>query len=167
LSFTFRGLRMSLSLPRCFSRFPETTLENEGVKRHLPAKIQKVQFRLEKDFTFYSSVIGHAYYCIFNSAKAILLTEGIKTYPPEVHRKTIDAFEAYLVKTGKLDVQLLNIYRKSIIQADQLLEIFSEEKQKRGDFTYQKLPQANMGPASLSMERASLFFKNISGVLRG
>lgn len=128
--------------------------------------LQKEQFRLEKDFTFYSSVIGHAYYCIFNSAKAILLAEGIKTYSPEVHRKTIDAFEEYLVRTGKLDVQLLNIYKKSIIQADQLLEIFSKEKEKRGDFTYQKLPQANMKPASDSLERASLFFKSISGVLR-
>ncbi|MCJ7646481.1 hypothetical protein MUO65_06245 [bacterium] len=28
--------------------------------------LQKEQFRLEKDFTFYSSVIGHSYYCIFN-----------------------------------------------------------------------------------------------------
>jgi len=129
--------------------------------------LQKEQFRLEKDFTFYSSVIGHAYYCIFNSAKAMLLTEGIRTYPPEVHSKTIEAFEKYFVNTGKLDVQLLNIYRKSIIQADQLLEIFSKEKEKRGDFTYQKLPQANMEPAEKSLERASLFFKSISRILRG
>ena len=128
--------------------------------------IQREQFRLEKDFTFYSSVIGHAYYCIFNSAKAMLMAEGIKTYSPDVHRKTIDAFEKYLVKSGKLDVQLLNIYRKSIIQADELLEIFSAEREKRGEFTYQKLPQANMKPASDSLERASLFFKSISGVLR-
>jgi uncharacterized protein (UPF0332 family) len=128
--------------------------------------LQRDQFRLEKDFTFYSSVIGHAYYCIFNSAKAILLTEGVKTYAPEVHRKTIEAFERYLVKTGRLDIQLLNIYRKSIIQAEELLEIYSVEKEKRGEFTYQKLPQANMKPASDSLERASLFFKSISSVLR-
>ena len=125
------------------------------------------EFRLEKDFTFYSSVIGHAYYCIFNSAKAMLLTEGVRTYPPEVHRKTIEAFEKHLVDTGKLDVQLLHIYRRSIVQAEELLEIYSLEKEKRGEFTYQKLPQANMKPASDSLERASLFFRSISTILRG
>jgi hypothetical protein len=61
---------------------------------------------------------------------------------------------------GKMDVQLLNIYRKSIIQANQLLDIYFREKEKRGTFTYQKLPQANMKPASDSLENASLFFKN-------
>jgi len=128
--------------------------------------LQKEHFMLEKGFTFYSDVIGHAYYCIFNSAKAILLIEGIRTYAPEVHKKTIDAFEKYLVNTGKLDVQLLNLYRKSIIQAEELLGIYSVEKEKRGTFTYQKLPQANMKPASDSLENASLFFKNIGSILR-
>lgn len=124
------------------------------------------EFNLEGEFTFYSDAIGHAYYCIFNSAKAILLTEGVKTYPPDLHRKTLDAFERHLVKTGNLDVQLLSLYRKSIIQAEELLGIFSMERGKRGTFTYQKLPQANMRPASDSLENASLFFKNISGILR-
>jgi uncharacterized protein (UPF0332 family) len=89
--------------------------------------ILQKELKLERDFTFYSDVIGHAYYCIFNSAKAILLTEGIRTYPPDLHRKTIDAFEKYLVNTGKLDVQLLNLYRKSIVQAEELLGIYSLE----------------------------------------
>src|SRR3989338_1488746 len=50
--------------------------------------LQKEQFKLEKDFTFYSTVstvISHSYYCIFYSAKAILIKEGIKTEAPEVH----------------------------------------------------------------------------------
>src|SRR3989338_10683606 len=33
--------------------------------------LQKEQFKLEKDFTFYSTVISHSYYCIFYSAKAL------------------------------------------------------------------------------------------------
>ncbi len=37
--------------------------------------LQKEQFRLEKDFTFYSTVISHSYYSIFYSAKAILIRE--------------------------------------------------------------------------------------------
>ena len=42
-------------------------------------KLQREQFKIEKSFTFYSTVISHSYYCIFYSAKAILINEGIKT----------------------------------------------------------------------------------------
>ena len=128
--------------------------------------LQKEQFKLEENFTFYSSVISHSYYCIFYSAKAILLNEGIKTEAPEVHKKTLEAFETSLVKTGKLDVELLKIYKKMILRAEDLLGIFSKERGKRGRFTYQKLPQANKEPAGESLENASLFFKNINKILR-
>jgi len=128
-------------------------------------RLQKEEFKLEKDFTFYSSVIGHAYYCIFYSAKAVLLQEGIKTYPPEVHKRTLAAFENYLVKTGKLDVGLLSIYKKLVLRAEVLLDIFDKEKKKRGEFTYQKLSQANLEPAKESLDNASLFYKHILKVL--
>ncbi|MBS3095759.1 HEPN domain-containing protein [Candidatus Woesearchaeota archaeon] len=128
--------------------------------------LQKEQFKLEKDFTFYSTVISHSYYCIFYSAKAILIKEGIKTDAPEVHKKTIIAFEKYLVETGKLNVELLKIYKKIIVRAEELLGIFSKEKGKRGEFTYQKLPQANREPAKESLDNASFFFKNINKVIR-
>lgn len=130
-------------------------------------KLQKEQFRIEKNFTFYSSVISHAYYCIFYAAKAILINEGVKTDAPEVHKKTFEAFENFLVKTGKLDVQLLNIYKKMILRAEELLGIYFLEKRKRGEYTYQKLPQANMEPAKESFENSSLFFKAINQILRG
>lgn len=128
--------------------------------------IQKEQFKLEKEFTFYSSVINHSYYCIFYSAKAILIKIGIKTEAPEVHKKTIEAFEKYLVKTGKLDVELLKIYQKMIVRAEELLEILTKEKGKRGEFTYRKLPQANQNPAKESVNNASFFFKNINKIIR-
>jgi len=129
-------------------------------------QLQRVQFKLEKEFTFYSSVISHSYYSIFYSAKASLLKIGIKTEAPEVHKKTIEAFDKYLVKTGKLDVELLKIYQKMVIKAEELLGIFSKEKSKRGKFTYQKLPQANREPAKESFDNASFFFKNINKILR-
>lgn len=64
-------------------------------------------------------------------------------------------------------MQLLVIYRKMILRAEELLGIYSREKKKRGDYTYQKLPQANMEPAKESLDNASLFFKAINGVLGG
>lgn len=111
-------------------------------------------------------MISHSYYCIFYAAKAILVKEGIKTDAPEVHKKTLEAFETNLVKTGKLDLELLKIYKKIIVRAEELLGIFSKEKGKRGAFTYQKLPQANREPAKESLDNASSFFKNIHQIIR-
>lgn len=128
--------------------------------------LQKEQFKLEKEFTFYSSVISHSYYCIFYSAKAILAKIEIKTEAPEVHKKTIEAFDKYLVRTGKLDVELLKIYQKIVVRVEELLGIFSKEKGKRGKFTYQKLPQANREPAKESFDNASFFFKNINKIIK-
>ena len=128
-------------------------------------ELQKGQFKLEKDFTFYSLVIGHSYYCIFYCAKAILIENGVKTESPEIHKKTLEAFEENLVKMGRLDVELLKIYKKMIVRAEELLEIFAFEKRKRGEFTYQKLPQANKEPAEESFNNAEKFFKNIMAVL--
>ena len=128
--------------------------------------LQKEQFKLEKDFTFYSTVIGHSYYSIFYAAKAILIKNGVKTEAPEVHKKTLEAFEKYMVSTGKLDIELLKIYQKMIVRADVLLGIFFVEKRKRGEFTYQTLPQANKEPAQESLNNASFFFKNINKILR-
>ena len=128
--------------------------------------IQKEQFKLEEDFTFYSTVIGHSYYFIFYSAKAILIKNGIKTEAPEVHKKTLEAFEKHLVSAGKLTMELLKIYQKMVVRADALLGIFLLEKRKRGEFTYQKLPQANKEPARESLNNASFFFKNINKILR-
>ena len=127
--------------------------------------IQKEQFKIETSFTFYSSVISHSYYCIFNTAKAILLNEGIKTDMPNVHKKTLKAFKKFLVQTGKLDKELFKIYEDMAIKADVLLEIFSSEKGKRGRFTYQILPQANVQPAKESLDNADLFFKSIRKIL--
>ncbi len=127
--------------------------------------IQKEQFKIETSFTFYSSVISHSYYCIFNTAKAILINEGIKTDMPNVHKKTLKAFKKFLVQTGKLDKELFKIYEDMAIKADALLEIFSSEKGKRGRFTYQILPQANVQPAKESLDNADLFFKAIRKIL--
>ncbi len=94
----------------------------------------KKEFNIEKEATFYSSVISHSYYSIFYSAKALLLTKNIKTSSPEVHKKTFEHFKKTFVDTGILDVKLLIIYNKMILKADQLLQIFKDEKWKRGHY---------------------------------
>ncbi len=128
--------------------------------------VQMEIFHLNQGFTFYSAVISHAYYSIFFSAKAILAKEGIATYSPNIHLKTLNAFDEALVRTGKLDVELLKIYKNIAVMADELLGIFAAEKEKRGRFTYRTIPQANLEPAMESMKNALLFFKHINKVIR-
>lgn len=126
---------------------------------------KKQEFQIEEATTFFSSVIAHSYYAIFYGAKAILLTKNIKTEMPDVHKKTYDAFEENFVKTGILDMELLKIYQKMIVRADELLQIFKDEKWKRGHFTYQTIPQANKEPAEQSIKNAITFIKNIKLIL--
>ena len=126
---------------------------------------KKQEFQIDDDMTFYSGAISHAYYSIFFIAKALLLTHKIKTEMPDVHKKTYEAFKNQFVDTGILDVDLLEIYRKMVVKADELLEIFKDEKWKRGHFTYQTIPQANKEPAEQSIKNALTFIKNIKMIL--
>jgi len=89
-----------------------------------------------------------------------ILAKGIKTKPPEEHRKTFEEF-SHFVENGVLDVELLRIYKSMIIKADTLLGIFGAEKEKRGRFTYRKMPQANREPAKESAGNGEFFFKNV------
>ena len=134
----------------------KTMSEDEKVKDML---------QIGKEETFYSAVISHAYYSIFYAAKAILLTRGVRTSSPDIHLKTLIAFEKELVRTGVLDVKLLKIYKTLVIRADALLEIFRKEKGKRGGFTYQTIPQANREPAEDSIRNAKTFVANIKAAI--
>lgn len=127
----------------------------------------KQEFELPEGVTFYSSVISHAYYAIFYSAKSMLLTKGVKTSAPDVHKKTFDAFKEHFVDTGALDLKLLEIYRRIVIRADDLLEIFRDEKWKRGNFTYNTIPQANREAAEDSLKNSKVFVSNINKAVRG
>lgn len=125
----------------------------------------KLQLELKEDSTFFSNVIGLSYYSIFYAAKAILHTKGINTKAPEEHKKTLKAFEK-LTKSGIIDLELLKIYKSMVIKAEELLNIFSKEKFKRGTFTYKKLPMANKLPANESLNNAEKFYKNILLLLK-
>ena len=125
--------------------------------------IQKKTFKINNPDTYYSAVITHAYYTIFYCAKAYLTLKGIKTEAPEEHKKTYNTFKKF-VESGELDVELLKIYNEALIRAEVLLGIFKEEKQKRGEFTYRTLPQANKEPTKKSVEHAQTFFKHIYNI---
>lgn len=125
----------------------------------------KNEFELKETTTFFSNVINACYYCIFYSAKAFLTKKGIKTEMPDEHRKTLEGFER-LANSGEIDLQLLKIYKSIVVKAEELLGIFIKERGKRSQFTYKKLPQANLEPAKESIENAEKFLKNINLIVR-
>ena len=131
------------------------------------SKKEKIKIELEAnpDDTFYSAVISHCYYSIFYSAKAILLTKGVKNKIPDEHKKTFFSFKKYFVDSGLLDKELLEIYNEIIVKADELLSLFSHEKWKRGHFTYKTIAQANVEPAKESINNTIKFLSNIKKVL--
>ena len=114
--------------------------------------------------TFYSAVISHSYYCIFYCAKAFLLSKKIKTRVPDEHKKTYLKFKSF-VDSGVIDVVLSNIYDLEIVKAADLLKLFSDERWKRGHFSYKTLAQANKSPASDSIENAIKFLSSLKLVL--
>ena len=122
--------------------------------------LQVKTFNLGKAETYFSSVISHAYYSIFYTAKAYLILKGIRTKPPEEHKKTYVEFKK-LVEQRVIDKELLELYEEVMVKAEKLLGIFKVERKKRGEFTYKRLAQANKEPASQSLENAKTFFKNI------
>ena len=127
----------------------------------------KKELMIDETSTFYSGVIAHAYYSIFYRAKAMLITKGVETSDPFVHKKTYNAFKELFIETGLLDATLLVIYKELIVRADELLEIYRRERKKRGDFTYDTIPQANRGPAEKSIFNAKTFFRHCSAYLSG
>lgn len=126
----------------------------------------KLDFGVDEDETYYSTVISHCYYSIFYATKALLLTKSIETDAPEVHKKTFEEFKKNFIDTGELDVALLKVYKKMIIRAEELLGLYETEKKKRGHFTYKTLPQANINPAEDSLENAKKFVMNIKEIIK-
>ena len=127
-----------------------------SINKDLQTKIPTI----DKPDTYFSSVISHAYYSIFYTAKAYLIMKGIITKAPEEHKKTYDEFRR-LVSQGIIDKELLVLYERVLVKAEELLGIFKVEKKKRGEFTYQRMPQANLEPAKESLENAKTFLKHI------
>lgn len=141
----------------------EFLLAKNDMKASIDLKVKEI-LGLQKEKTFFHSVIAHAYYSIFNCAKAYLASKGIKTEAPEEHKKTFNEF-AKFVNNGILDKELLTIYENEMEKADSLLKIFKIEKKKRGIFTYNVKSEANVPYAKESIENAEKFVSMIKSIL--
>ena len=84
----------------------------ETIFFYIENKVKEV-LNIPLNKTFFNDVISESYYAIFYSAKALLLTKGIKTDAPQVHKKTYEAFKEQFVDSGVIDAGLLEIYENS------------------------------------------------------
>jgi len=122
--------------------------------------IKKDVFKIDENMTFYSGVIEHAYYCIFNSAKAYLVSKGAVLPEQGQHQAVYYKFRKF-VQQGTLSKELLEIYEEVKIKAEALLEILEKEEEKRTKYTYKTLSQANKEPAQQSINNAQFFYNHI------
>ncbi len=124
----------------------------------------KEVLNISLDRTFFNDVISESYYTIFYSAKAFLLYLGIKTEPPEEHKKTYEEFRK-IVESRKIDKQLSEIYEEESNKAETLLRIFFDEKRNRGKFTYNVNANANKPFAEQSIKNARFFASTIKHLI--
>lgn len=129
------------------------------------SNVKKEVFTLPENITFYSAVIAHAYYGIFYSAKAYLISKGITIPIQGQHNAVYQKFKQ-LSKKGEIDEELLSIYSDLRIKAETLLEIFDKEEENRTTYTYHNLPQANKEPAKKSIENSQFFVSNMKALIQ-
>lgn len=146
-------------------RSEDELLLAESIMRISQEESLKKVLGLLPEKTFYHSVISHAYYGIFYSARAYLLSKQIKVSPPKEHQKTYDKFKEETDK-GNIDKELLDIYEDELTKASDLLHIFKREKKKRGKFTYNIKAIANIPFAQESISHAKEFVSTINALLK-
>ncbi|MEK6937431.1 MAG: HEPN domain-containing protein [Nanoarchaeota archaeon] len=118
-----------------------------------------------KETTFFDWVIVCSYYSIFHAAQALLGTKGIKIVD-RMHTATVISFAKHFIINQELAEELFLIYEDAEAKSKELLEIFEEEKDKRGIFQYHRLSQNNLQPAEESLKNARTFLKAIQEVLQ-
>lgn len=114
--------------------------------------------------TFYDWVIVSSYYSIFHSAQALLGTKKVKIVN-RLHQATLTAFAKHFIINKELEDELFFIYEEVENKAKELLDIFEEEKEKRGLFQYHRLSRNNIEPAKESIENAKKFLDAIGKIL--
>lgn len=136
----------------------------QGLLKISTDKQIKELLNYSEDITFYDWVIVSSYYSIFHSAQALLGIKKIKINN-RLHYATLIGFAKQFIVSNELEEELFLIYEDSEKKAKELLEIFEEEKRKRGRFQYHRLSKNNLLPAKKSIENAKVFLDAIEKIL--
>ncbi len=136
----------------------------EGLFKISSDKKIKDSLNYSDNTTFFDWVIVCSYYSIFHSAQALLGVKKIKVIN-RLHYATLIAFAKHFIINKELEEELLFIYEDTENKAKELLEIFEEEKDKRGIFQYHRLSKNNIEPAKKSLKNAKIFLDAIQQIL--
>jgi uncharacterized protein (UPF0332 family) len=82
-----------------------------------------------------------------------------------LHHATLIAFAHLFIESKELEHELFTIYEDAEKKARNLLDVYEEEKEKRGLFQYHRLSKYNLDPAKESVENAIKFLDAINKVL--
>ena len=157
---------MDLQVEIFIKRANNEFLAAESLKKLSEGAKLKEEFKIPQDTTFYSAVISHSYYAIFYAAKAFLLSKSIPLKSNQGQHQQVYFEFRKLVQGGEIEKELLRIYEENKLKAEVLLDILKSEKDKRTDFTYETIPQANKIPADESLNNALIFLSHIQGFLK-
>jgi uncharacterized protein (UPF0332 family) len=116
--------------------------------------------------SFYDWVIITAYYAMFHIAHALLATKEIKIGKIRTHEATLYALAKYFMINKELEDELFLMYEDAEAKAEELFNSLSDEREKRGQFTYERLPKANRLPAEESIKNATQFVRDIETILK-
>lgn len=137
----------------------------EGLLKLSIDKKIKESLNYSEKATFFDWVIVCSYYSIFHAAQALLGIKGIKINN-RMHHATLISFAKHFIVNNELADELFLIYEDAESKASELLEIFEEEKSKRGLFQYHRLSRNNLQPAKESINNAKKFLQTVQEVLR-
>ncbi len=132
-------------------------LTGRSLKKLSEDEKETISFELPQGTTFYSAVISHSYYAIFYSTKAYLTSKNINLKSTQGQHQQVYFKFKKLVREGIIEEELLKIYEEVKIKAEVLLDIIKNERDKRHNFTYETIPQANKSPAGESLKNAEFF----------
>jgi uncharacterized protein (UPF0332 family) len=82
-----------------------------------------------------------------------------------MHFATMISFAKHYIVNNELEAELFSIYEDAENKAKELLDIYEEEKKKRGIFQYHRLSKDNLGPAQESLDNAKKFLDTVKEVL--
>jgi uncharacterized protein (UPF0332 family) len=128
------------------------------------------------DFDGFLWVVNACYYSMFYAVRALLESEGIRIKSDmSVHSITFDALLYFFYLNGRLQKKFIEDFAEAKEEAaellgkqkaDQLIEDYFWEKEKRASFTYDTKEIIIRAKAKTSLARATSFNQDIKSIIR-
>ena len=158
-----------------FLKNAEDSIDSAKVLFEISTDPEKQKFLGFTSFNGLLWTVNASYYSMFYMARALLENEGIKIKSDlSIHAVTFDIIVSHFYLTGKLQKELLNDFADAKEdasellgkqKADELIEEYFYEKNKRSTFTYEMGEILVKSKAKTSLERAQKFKREIKKII--